>query len=127
MDLIAKDKVEGWESKLYNISDISFMRDDAAILDKKFSKSLNRSLDKNGMKFPVLVTDSNLFKSWVERPDIFPKPLDVSEPYRCVIGNNRMHWAFNRGYTKIEAIYVSSKEEKQRVLKLTEMEYGRDF
>ena len=127
MDLIAKDKVEGWESKLYNISDIFFMRDEAAILDRKFRESLNKSLDENGMKFPILVTDSTLFKSWVERPHIFPKPLDVSEPYRCVIGNNRMHWASSRGYTRIQAIYVSSKEEKQKVLKLTEMEYGRDF
>lgn len=127
MDLIANKTVNGYKSKLYNISDVFWQRDEAAILDRKFTEALAKSLQENGMEYPILITDSCLFKSWIDRPDIFPKEIEVDQPYRCVIGNNRMHWAFNKGYQKVECIYVSSKEEKEKVLKLTEMEYGQDF
>jgi hypothetical protein len=111
MDLVANKKVSGWESRLYNLSDIFWVRDEAAILDVKFTKALTKSLDENGMKFPVLITNSNM-------------PIT---PYKCLIGNNRLHWAFNKNYKRVECIYLSSKEDEKKVLKLTEMEYGRDF
>lgn len=127
MDLIANKEVSGWESKLYNISDIFWMRDEAAILDRKFLEALNKSLTDKGMEYPIIITHSHLFKSWVKNPHIFTKPLEVDQPYRCTIGNNRLHWAFSKGYSRIECIYVSSKQEKEEVLKLTEMKYCVDF
>lgn len=108
MDLIANKSVEGYTSKLYNISDITFKRDDAALMDRKFVESLSKSLKEKGMEYPILLSKSK-------------------NTYVCKIGNNRVHWALENGYTRIDGILVSDEKECKDLLKMTEMKYGQDY
>lgn len=115
MILESNKKLQGHESKIYLIKDIFWMRDPGVLETPEFTESLWESLDKNGMDWPVIITYQSAFKAEMKankHRHLFPKPIDVPEQYRCAVGNNRMHWACERGYTSIEAIFVDTWEER---------------
>lgn len=115
MILHSNKKLSEHESKIYLIKDIFWMRDPVVLGKPEFTESLWASLDENGMDWPIIITYQSAFKQEMEANKyrhLFPKPIDASEYYRCAVGNNRMHWACERGYTSIEAILVDTWEER---------------
>jgi hypothetical protein len=115
MILYANKKLTDFESKIYLIKDIFWMRDPGVLETPEFTESLWKSLDESGMDWPIIMTYQSAFKKEMNANKyrhLFPKPIDVPEYYRCAVGNNRMHWAFERGYTSIEAILVDTWEER---------------
>jgi hypothetical protein len=115
MILKSNKKLEGYESKIYPVKEIFWMRDPGVLEAPEFTESLWKSLDENGMDWPIIMTYQSAFKTEMKANKyrhLFPKPIDVPEYYRCAVGNNRMYWACERGYTSVEAILVDTWEER---------------
>lgn len=109
-------------NELLAVKDIWFMTD--RDIEQKFKTDLNHSLETQGMVFPVLVCSEHdwitVFRpSNVERRDV---PLRVYEPYRCLIGANRIQFAKENGYDKIEVHIVKTVEEFKKLLTETFIE-----
>jgi len=130
MILKAKNKLPDWNIKVFNVNKVFSLLDNAALKDRNFLAAIKKSLDENGMLWPPIVWSQKTFllyfKEQPNRQDP-TKPVDVDFKYRCAIGNNRFNYAKQNGYTEIECVYVSKWQDKDTVLKTTQMEYCVDF
>jgi hypothetical protein len=79
-------------------------------------KYVKPSLLKDGMKYPILITDYNTYKNeWSKTNNWF----DETDKYGVVTGNQRLKFAIEENYDYIEAIIVKSKSERNKIQKDT--------
>ena len=130
MILKSKNKVDGWSTRVFNLYEVYSEMDEAALLDRKFLAAIKKSIADNGMLWPPIVWSQDTFLTYYEeqpqRQD-HNKAVEIDLKYRCAIGNNRFNYAKENNYTAIECVYVSRWQDKDAVLKLTQMEYCVDF
>jgi hypothetical protein len=130
MILKAQNKLDGWSTTVYNLNKVYSEMDEAALLDRNFLAAITKSIKENGMLWPPIVwTQETFLTYWQEQPHRQDpnKALEINLKYRCAIGNNRFNYAKENGYTDIECVYVSKWQDKDTVLKITQMEYCVDF
>jgi hypothetical protein len=106
-------QTDKYKTVILPLSDIYSLNDN--LQDKAFEKALHTSLKFKGMLNPILVCTDEVFKTtdinFFERR---PVQEEITQGYRCLIGNNRYKYAMEYGYTHIESLLVSSfKEVKQ--------------
>lgn len=103
---------------LYNINSVNDNLNDIA-----FEKILIKSIEQKGMLNPLLICTDKDFKSTdirtFERRAV---PEEITEEYRCLIGNNRYKYAVENGYTHIECHIVSTFDEVKRAHQMTQIE-----
>ena len=103
---------------LYNINSVNDNLNDTA-----FEKTLAKSIKQKGMLNPLLVCTDKDFKSTdirnFERRTV---PEEITEEYRCLIGNNRYKYAVENGYTHIECHVVSTFDEVKKTHQMTQIE-----
>ena len=109
MDLIASKSVEGFKTVQIPVLSIYYRLDEAALLDSKFRQSIKKTLDANGLLWPIIV-----------------KPI-IENKYWCWLGNNRLHYAEQNGYNTISCIICEDLASREQVHAITLMEYGKDF
>lgn len=125
-----KNTVSGYTHLVLSLDDVYWQLDEAAILDPKFRSALAKSLDEKGMLWPPIVwTQSTFMKYYTANPrrQDPAKLVEQYKPYRVAIGNNRLHYAHNKGYTHIECVLAPEWQDKDDILKITQMEYRVDF
>tara|TARA_X000001388_G_scaffold70061_1_gene58952 strand:- start:259 stop:651 length:393 start_codon:yes stop_codon:yes gene_type:complete len=130
MLLKAKNKLDHWDIRTFDIDQVFWQMDEAALRDTNFRQAITKSLDEQGMLWPPIVWLQETFLVYFqEQPHRQDPTKDFEQPlkYRCAIGNNRFYYAKDNGYTKIECVYVDKWQEKDIVLKTTQMEYCVDF
>ena len=130
MILKSKNKVDGWSTRVFNLNEVYSEMDEAALLDRKFLAAIKKSIDDNGMLWPPIVWSQDTFLTYYEEQPQRQDPnkaVEIDLKYRCAIGNNRFNYAKENNYTAIECVYVSRWQDKDAVLKLTQMEYCVDF
>lgn len=113
MYLKANKTVDNYQTIYVALEDIYSKRDDAAIMDPKFVAALHISLDTHGMEYPIILRDG--------------AEENTGFPYACWIGNNRIHYAKERGYTHIAGILAETITDKRNIFYITNMEYCKDF
>jgi hypothetical protein len=128
--LNSKNKLEDYGHLVLSLDEVYWQLDEAALLDPKFRSALSYSLDENGMLWPPIVWTQSTFMEYYrdkpERQD--PAKLVYQEkPYRVAIGNNRLEYAKRKGYTHVECVLADRWQDKDDILKITEMEYCVDF
>lgn len=128
--LHSKKKVEGFEHKVFSLTDVYWKLDEAAILDRKFREALSKSLDEQGMLWPPIVWGQDVFLLYLsesgKRHDP-SKSVEINQDYRVAIGNNRFHYAEENGYTHIECVIAEVWGDRDTILAQTEMEYRKDY
>ena len=130
MILKSKNKVDGWSTRVFNLNEVYSEMDEAALLDRKFLAAIKKSIADNGMLWPPIVWSQDTFLTYYEEQPQRQDPnkaVEIDLKYRCAIGNNRFNYAKENNYTAIECVYVSRWQDKDAVLKLTQMEYCVDF
>jgi hypothetical protein len=128
--LHSKKKVEGFEHKVFSLTDVYWKLDEAAVLDHKFRKALSESLDQQGMLWPPIVWTQSVFLVYLEESGRRHDPsklIEVDQDYRVAIGNNRFYYADSNKYTHIECVVAGVWKDKDTILAQTEMEYRKDF
>ena len=109
------------ETRVIPLKDIHSVNDN--LQDKAFDKILSNSLKVKGMLNPILVcTDKDFKQTDISRFERRPVPADISETYRCLIGNNRYLYALENGYTHIECHIVKTFEQVTKAHRLTQIE-----
>ena len=92
---------------LYNINSVN-----DNLQDKAFDNILDKSIKSKGMLHPILVcTDSDFKNTDIRSFERRNVPEEISETYRCMIGNNRYDYAKRNKYTHIECVVVTTLEE----------------
>ena len=103
---------------MYNINSVNDNLNDLA-----FNKILHTSLKNKGMLHPILVCTDKDFKTTdirnFERRNV---PEDITEEYRCLIGNNRYKYAVENNYTHIECHIVTTFDEVKQAHLKTQIE-----
>lgn len=125
-----KRKVEGFEHKVFSLDEVYWKLDEAAILDRKFREALSRSLDEQGMLWSPIVWKQSVFLAYLEeskRRHDPSKSVNIDLEYRVAIGNNRFHYAQQKGYTHIECVVAKIWQDRDTILSQTQMEYRKDF
>jgi len=103
------------------LSDIHSVNDN--LQDKAFDAILTRSLKQKGMLNPILVCTDKSFKlTDIRSFERRPVPEEITETYRCLIGNNRYKFAVENGYTHIECLLVSTFEAVRKAHLQTQIE-----
>jgi hypothetical protein len=103
---------------LYNINSVN-----DNLNDKAFDNILRKSISSKGMLNPILVcTDSDFKTTDINKFERRPVPEDITETYRCLIGNNRYKYAIENGYTHIECHIVSTFDEVKQAHQMTQIE-----
>jgi hypothetical protein len=128
--LHSKKKVEGFEHKVFSLTDVYWKLDEAAVLDHTFRKTLSESLDSLGMLWPPIVWSQKTFLTYLEeggRRHDPSKSIEVDLDYRVAIGNNRFYYAEQNGYTHIECVIAEVWKDRDAVLTQTLMEYRKDY
>lgn len=75
------------------------------------------------MLHPILVcTDSDFKTTDINKFERRPVPEDITETYRCLIGNNRYKYAIENNYTHIECHIVSTFDEVKQAHQMTQIE-----
>lgn len=125
--LKAEHDVPGLKKYNWPIDKLFWMLDPCAAKDEHFMESISKSLD-NGMLYPILVAKRDIWKEFFlrtsKRIDLFPKPIDIEEEHRVVLGNNRCHYAWNNGYTHIEGVYTDDLDrDKMHYLRETSVSW----
>jgi hypothetical protein len=126
----SKKKVEGFEHKVFSLTDVYWKLDEAAVLDHKFRKALAKSLDEQGMLWPPIVWSQKTFLTYLEeggRRHDPSKSIEIDLDYRVAIGNNRFYYAEQNGYTHIECVMADVWQDRDTILAQTEMEYRKDY
>ena len=109
------------ETVILALKDINSVRDN--IEDKAFDNTLTKSILIKGMLNPILVCSDKDFKQTdISRFERRPVPEDITETYRCLIGNNRYRYALENGYTHIECHIVKTFEQVKKAHRLTQIE-----
>lgn len=128
--LHSKKKVEGFEHKVFSLTDVYWKLDESALLDWKFREALAKSLDEQGMLWPPIIWKQETFLVYLEeskrRHDPY-KSIEIDLDYRVAIGNNRFHYAQENGYTHIECVIAKVWKDRDTILSQTEMEYRKDY
>lgn len=128
--LHSKKKVEGFEHRIFSLDDVYWKLDEAAVLDHKFREALSQSLDEQGMLWSPIVWKQSVFLTYLKeskRRHDPAKSIEIDLEYRVAIGNNRFHYAQQRGYTHIECVVADRWQSRDLILSHTEMEYKKDF
>lgn len=102
-------KTKQINTEVIPLKDIYSVKDD--IHDIAFDNIFNKSLDTKGMLNPILVCKQSEYVSTYKSFERRNVPDEVSETYRCMIGNNRYDYAKRNNYTHIECKVVTSLEE----------------
>lgn len=103
---------------LYNINSVN-----DNLNDKAFDNILRKSIESKGMLHPILVcTDSDFKTTDISKFERRPVPEDITETYRCLIGNNRYKYAIENNYTHIECHIVSTFDEVKQAHQMTQIE-----
>jgi hypothetical protein len=97
VDLICNYIVPGWKIELVEIEDLETELDRYAKADPDCLIRLKESIDKEGMRWPIII-----------------KPGTVKK-YKCYIGNTRVDYAIKHGYKRISAIQVETPWEKLQI------------
>lgn len=106
---------------LYNINSVNDNLKDLA-----FENTLTKSIERKGMLNPLLVCTDKDFKSTdIGKFERRPVPENITEEYRCLIGNNRYKYAVENGYTHIECHIVSTFDEVKKAHQMTQIEPRR--
>ena len=106
------------------IDDIHSVNDN--LQDKAFDNTLKKSLETKGMLNPILVcTDKDFKQTDIRQFERRPVPENISETYRCLIGNNRYKYAVENNYTHIECHIVKTFEEVKAAHRKTQIEPRR--
>jgi len=106
---------------LYNINSVNDNLNDLA-----FENTLTKSIERKGMLNPLLVCTDKDFKSTdIGKFERRPVPENITEEYRCLIGNNRYKYAVENGYTHIECHIVSTFDEVKKAHQMTQIEPRR--
>ena len=109
------------ETVIIALKDINSVRDN--IEDKAFDNTLTKSILIKGMLNPILVCSDKDFKQTdISRFERRPVPEDITETYRCLIGNNRYRYALENGYTHIECHIVKTFDQVKKAHSLTQIE-----
>lgn len=115
---------EKYKTVILPLSNIYSLNDN--LQDKAFEKGLARSLKFKGMINPILVCTDEVFKTtdinFFERR---PVQEEITQEYRCLIGNNRYKYATEHGYTHIESLLVTSLEEVRTLSRVMHIEPRR--
>ena len=130
MILKAKNKVNDWPTRVFNLDEVYSEMDEAALLDRNFLAAIKKSIDDNGMLWPPIVWSQDTFLTYYEEQPQRQDPnkaVETNLKYRCAIGNNRFYYAKENNYTAIECIYVSKWQDKDTVFNITQMKYCIDF
>jgi len=128
--LHSKRKLEGFEHRVFSLTEVYWKLDEAAVLDPKFRKALETSLDQSGMLWPPIVWKQSVFLEYLSEanPRHDPsKAVEIDLDYRVAIGNNRFHYAEQKGYTHIECVLAAAWPDRSLILSQTEMEYKKDY
>ena len=103
---------------LYNINSVNDNLKDIA-----FEKTLSKSIKQKGMLNPLLVCTDEAFKQTdIRNFERRAVPENITEEYRCLIGNNRYKYAIENGYTHIECHIVSTFDEAKKAHQITQIE-----
>ena len=103
------------------LDDIHSVNDN--LQDKAFDNILKKSLETRGMLNPLLVClDKDFKQTDIRRFERRPVPEEITETYRCLIGNNRYKFAVENGYTHIECHIVTTFDEVKKAHLLTQIE-----
>lgn len=119
-------KVLGCQNKLGGtvivpLDNINSLNDNLG--DKAFDTILKRSLETKGMLNPLLIcTDEDFKTTDIRRFERRPVPENITEDYRCLIGNNRYKYAVENGYTHIECHVVRTYDEVKKAHLETQIE-----
>ena len=121
MTQVLKCSQKHLETVILALKDINSVRDN--IEDKAFDNTLTKSILIKGMLNPILVCSDKDFKQTdISRFERRPVPEDITETYRCLIGNNRYRYALENGYTHIECHIVKTFEQVKKAHRLTQIE-----
>lgn len=94
--------------------------------DKAFDTTLKKSLESKGMLNPILVcTDKDFKQTDIRQFERREVPEEITQRYRCLIGNNRYKYAVENGYTHIECHVVKTFEEVKAAHRKTQIEPRR--
>ena len=103
---------------LYNINSVNDSLNDVA-----FESTLHKSIKLKGMLNPLLVcTDKDFKTTDIRKFERRPVPENITEEYRCLIGNNRYKYAVQNGYTHVECHIVKTFDEVKKAHQLTEIQ-----
>lgn len=125
-----KNTVSGYTHKVFSLDEVYWQLDEAALLDPKFRSALAKSLSERGMLWPPIVWTQQTFLDYYDTNPKRQDPAKLVEqdkPYRVAIGNNRFYYAAEQGYTHIECVIADRWQDKDDILKITQMEYRVDF
>jgi len=92
--LHSKKKVDGFEHKVFSLTDVYWKLDEAAVLDRKFREALARSLNEQGMLWSPIVWSQKTFLAYLEeggRGHDPSKSIEINLDYRVAVGNNRFY------------------------------------
>lgn len=121
MTQVLKCSQKHLETVIIALKDINSVRDN--IEDKAFDNTLTKSILIKGMLNPILVCSDKDFKQTdISRFERRPVPEDITETYRCLIGNNRYRYALENGYTHIECHIVKTFDQVKKAHSLTQIE-----
>lgn len=121
MTQVLKCSQKHLETVILALKDINSVRDN--IEDKAFDNTLTKSILIKGMLNPILVCSDKDFKQTdISRFERRPVPEDITETYRCLIGNNRYRYALENGYTHIECHIVKTFEQVKKAHRMTQIE-----
>lgn len=85
-----------------------------------FHNTLYNSLEAKGMRNPLLIAKAEVFRDTdLHKFESREIDKDFSEPYYCLIGNNRYRFAKLNGYTHIECCFIDTLEQAERLHKET--------
>tara|TARA_E500000178_G_C16876143_1_gene686727 strand:+ start:420 stop:830 length:411 start_codon:yes stop_codon:yes gene_type:complete len=119
--LTAEFDIPGYKKELVDVKEL-MLTNDTNYMMKRYDK-LEISMDRVGMIYPILYTDLDSYwmveKRWPKYENGNPIPGIAVHT-----GNKRVWWAKQNGYDKIEGIYVNSKAEQVKLVKITHIPHG---
>jgi hypothetical protein len=128
--LYSKKKVQGFEHRVFSLSEVYWKLDEAASLDWRFREAITKSLDDQGMLWPPIVWKQETFLVYLQEGNRKPDPskaVEIDVDYRVAIGNNRLYYAEKNSYTHIECVLARVWKDRDTILEQTLMEYKKDF
>ena len=114
--LTAEFDIPGYKKELVDVKEL-MLTNETNYMMKRYDK-LEISMNRVGMIYPILYTDLDSY--WLVKKR-WPK-YDNDRPIPGIAvhtGNKRVWWAKQNGYDKIEGIYVNSKAEQVKLVKIT--------
>jgi ParB-like chromosome segregation protein Spo0J len=106
------------------LDDINSVNDN--LQDRAFEAKLKYSIKNKGMLNPILIcTDEDFKTTGIRKFERRPVPEEITETYRCLIGNNRYKLAKYNGYTHIECLIVRTFDEAKKAHSATQIEPRR--